>query len=395
MPHFPSPVFHSSLSGWAIEKTKTVIEGVSSKQGQYALRLAVTAVALPIFAVIDMTIYVALTISPRNFISHTHWCRLIRTVLFVVQTPFIFLASLFGTNLPKVNRIAYSDIIWNKGPMFSHDVPMEERVREFQLILNQYRHDEGCNFDELIEFRNSDAFLMCFVENFIYHGINLSKTEYHVIALTHKGHVNRSVIDQILGKNKNKVNSPMSAAQQLILEKTFYNLIHAVFFSHTAIYYRIGNGRFLERPLSTAMEVIKYFDQEFNEKTKQLLLRCVDKFFCFHAELLSGILEYVRSTGDFEFGTAVKAMVQKQESDLFKFGVNGSVIESSKIREYVNNFTEMQDERKRILAQSSSMPSVLVDMVESFGVATFEDGEPPAVAGAVDDWLIKPCVYYL
>ena len=137
MPSVPSPVFSCSLSGWAIESTKTVNEGISSGAGRYAVTLAVSAVVLPIFAVLDVAIYAV--VWPGFSISPSHYLRMIRTILFVVQVPFLVIANLFGGNvLPKVNQSSMFDTWFLLDNETERNLANDKR----QILATQYRLGE-------------------------------------------------------------------------------------------------------------------------------------------------------------------------------------------------------------------------------------------------------------
>lgn len=88
------PVSHASLSGLYVSKTRSMPRALS--------------VALPIIAAVDVAICVALTVTivPLFFLGTKHLYNTIAAIILLVQSPFIFIANLFGAGI--VPELDYS-----------------------------------------------------------------------------------------------------------------------------------------------------------------------------------------------------------------------------------------------------------------------------------------------
>lgn len=314
MRHISSPVFTDSLSGWAIEKTKTINDGLSTGKG-CALTLAVTVVVLPIFAVLDAAMYlVPAVVALLAFKKPALLSKLARTILFIVQVPFLMLANLFGANLlPKVNYgNMYTGIVSNNCT-FQIDMKFEK----FRFAINQYKHGE-CSFEELMECNKSfkehcNQFDNdCGLDN-EYGYLHFARlvpfplNEYLQFSLENPS---KALMDKLLGKpNTASLSEKATKDMNQVLEETCVGFV----LGEDTPDSRWRN----RRNYQAAMAVMEKIDQPFSQGNQDHLIRCLPRVYeQIPNELTKGLLDYVKRSGDIEFGQAIIISLQEEAASL-------------------------------------------------------------------------------
>lgn len=359
MPHISSPVFSDSLSGWAIEKTKTLNDSLSTGK-RHLLTLAVTLVVLPIFAVLDVAIYlvpsmVALVTKNPALLLKQVW-----TILFIVQLPFLMLANLCGANL--LPKVSHSDERWSS---FGNSIEIEK----FKLALNQYKHNE-CSFEEFIESKkhlNSPAHYPDYlVRELLKEPFSLNK---HLLSCSGIQIKDKLLVDRVLGKqNTTKLLPEVAMQAHQALEKTYCELINA---ANWGITRRDGLAfdyeEEVQKTLQTAMALMEHIDQPFSPKTKDLLIVNLPQM---HErvphELKKGILNYVKRTGDIESWNEIMVSLQER------------IVSPDEPQEnfpgLLSTLSELLNEHaaKRVIGivkHTPLTPPGLAELIESYGVS--------------------------
>lgn len=305
MPYISSSVFSDSLSGWAIEKTKTINDGLSEGKAR-ALTLAVTVVVLPIFAVLDLVIPCVpssrLTLVPMLFAS-----KLTSTIAFIVQLPFLILANLFGANLlPKVN---YDNMRIDIN-RYGSELRLKAEIEKFKLAINQYKHGE-CSFEEFRDDR--EQFRKCISGNEHHSGylflepFPLNEHLHHCLGMIDAP---KPLVDRLLNKPNREILSGLTKNMPQVLNQTY-------FVGMLGLGVRNGFDREQEekRNFQAAMLVMGHLDQPFSQGTKDFLIQNLPQI-CrlIPDEFTKNILDYVKRTEDIEFGQAIIIRLKEEAS---------------------------------------------------------------------------------
>lgn len=317
MPHISSPVLTASLSGWVIEKTKTINDGLSTGKRR-ALTLAVTLVVLPIFAVLDaLVIYLAASLVGLLLGRSTPSLKLVHTILFIVQVPFLMLANLFGANLlPKVNHsnFGYDLSGGHDGTGWTYFY-LKTKIEKFKLTINQYKHGE-CSFEEFTERKknfteSSEEFGEIF---WGYINSEPFPVNEHLPYLL-PSDAPKTLVDRLLGKPNAEI-IPGEATNQA-LEETYYNLILSDRpVPKDAFNWKKHPAEKHLRNLQTAMVLMEHMDQSLSQNTKDHLIQNFPRIYeQVPFELTKSILNYLKRTADLEFCQEIMiSLVKRSES---------------------------------------------------------------------------------
>lgn len=298
-----SSVFSDSLSGWAIEKTKTINDGLSEGKAR-ALTLAVTVLVLPIFAVLDL-VFVPCESSRLALVPVLFASKLTSSIAFIVQLPLLILANLFGANLlPKVN---YNNMRIDIN-RYGSELRLKAEIEKFKLAINQYKHGE-CSFEEFIA--NREQFRKCISGNehhssyLFLEPFPLQEHLHHCLGMIDAP---KHLVDRLLEKPNREI---LSGFREILsgLAKDMHQVLDQTCFVRM-IGRGVSNGFHREqeekRNFQAAMLVMGHLDQPFSQGTKDFLIQNLPQIYrLIPDEFTKNILDYVKRSEDIEFGQAI------------------------------------------------------------------------------------------